>query len=173
MQAVLEPDEQEWLDLVDSRDRVIGIISRAEAWRTNARWVRVVNAFVVNAKGELWIPKRSASKAMFSLCLDMSVGGHIGVGESYEAAFIRETTEELNLDITKKVYCEIGYLHPAEHGLSAFMKVYELNLEAVPNYNRDDFASAEWVKPSALLERLSNGEPAKGDLEKLVKLFYT
>ena len=162
----------EILELVDNDDVVVGTITRGAAWRTGAQWVRVVNAFAVNARGELWIPKRSAAKEMFPLCLDMSVGGHVGVGESYEAAFIREAGEELNVNITTLRYRELGYLHPAGHGLSAFMRVYELELNETPHYNETDFVSAEWVRAEVLLERLADGEAAKGDLEKLVQLFY-
>ena len=162
----------EILDLVDDTDAVVGTVSREEAWRTNARWLRVVNAFVVNTKGDLWIPRRLASKAVFPLCLDMSVGGHVGTGETYEAAFVREAYEELNLDVIKVGYLELGYLNPVEHGVSAFMKVFEIRQNETPDYNEDDFGSAEWVEPALLLERLANGEAAKGDLEKLVRLFY-
>ena len=102
----------------------------------------------------------------------MSVGGHVGTGETYEAAFVREAYEELNLDVIKVAYLELGYLNPVEHEVSAFMKVFEIRQSETPNYNRDDFVSSEWVEPEALLERLSNGEAAKGDLEKLVNLFY-
>ncbi|CAN5902481.1 NUDIX hydrolase [soil metagenome] len=168
----MKAEHGEILDLVDATDVGVGTISRAEAWRTKARWVRVVNAFVVNRKSELWIPRRSASKEMFPLCLDMSVGGHVGAGESYEAALIRETQEELNVVLTSADYRELGYLNPVTHGLSAFMKVFEIGQDDAPDYNTDDFSSSEWVKPAILLERLAHGEAAKGDLEKLVRLFY-
>ena len=165
-------EQEEVLDLVNADDVVIGTITRGEAWRTNAKWIRVINAFVVNSQGELWIPKRTATKETFPLCLDMSVGGHVESGESYEAAFVREAQEELNLDVSTVGYRELGYLHPAEHGLSAFMKVFELRLDDAPPYNREDFEAAQWLRPEALLERLAKGEAAKGDLEQLVRLFY-
>ena len=162
----------ELLSLVDDTDVVIGTITRGEAWRTNAKWIRVINAFVVNSRGELWIPRRTATKETFPRCLDMSVGGHVESGESYEAAFVREAREELNLDVTTLGYRELGYLHPAEHGLSAFMKVFELKLDDAPPYNREEFEAAQWLSPEVLLERLANREAAKGDLEQLVRLFY-
>ena len=170
--AGIKAEHEEILDLVDDTDIMVGTIPREEAWRTNARWVRVVNVFVVNAKGELWIPRRSASKVMFPLCLDMSVGGHVGAGETYEAALIREAYEELNLDVAKVGYLELGHLNPVEHGVSAFIKVFEIRQNETPNYNRDDFINSEWIEPAVLLERLSDGEAAKDDLEKLVNLFY-
>lgn len=88
---------EEWLDLVNEHDQVVGRVTRSEAW-ANKFLVRVINAFVVNTAGQLWIPRRTAHKRMFPNCLDMSVGGHVEPGESYEAAFQRETFEELNLD---------------------------------------------------------------------------
>ena len=170
--AQVSAEHGEILELVDDTDTVTGTVSRAKAWRTKARWVRVVNAFVVNEEGKLWVPRRSASKSAFPLCLDMSVGGHVEAGETYEAAFLREAGEELNLDVTEVGYSELGYLNPVEHGLSAFMKVFEIRQNETPNYNEADFVSAEWVAPAALLERLTNSEAAKDDLEKLVRLFY-
>ena len=166
-------DQNERLDLVNDEDVVVGTISRGHARRTKAKWVRVINAFIINSQGELWIPRRTAHKETFPLCLDMSVGGHVVSGESYEVSFVREAAEELNLDVTKESYREIGYLNPVEHGLSSFMKVFELKMDEAPPYNRDEFISAEWLGPTVLLERLQRGEAAKGDLEQLVRLFYT
>lgn len=58
---------------------------------------RVVNAFLVNPEGKLWIPKRTSDKRIFPDCLDVSMGGHVESGESYEQALERELAEELNI----------------------------------------------------------------------------
>ena len=81
-------NDVEWLELVNERDEVIGSVTRDEAWARRLP-VRGVNAFLVNSRGELWIPRRTLHKRMFPGCLDMSVGGHVWCGESYEAAFRR------------------------------------------------------------------------------------
>ena len=60
----------EWLDLGDENDQVVGQIARDDAW-AQRRAVRVVNAFLVHRRGELWIPRRTASKRMFSGGLDV------------------------------------------------------------------------------------------------------
>jgi len=73
----------EYLDLVDLQDSVIGRKLRSEVYAEHLSNFRVVNAFVLNSKGELWIPRRTADKRIFPLCLDMSVGGHVESGESY------------------------------------------------------------------------------------------
>ncbi|MFY9463164.1 MAG: hypothetical protein WAP52_03190 [Candidatus Sungiibacteriota bacterium] len=64
----------ELLDLVDAQDRVIGVMRRGEVYAKGIHNIRVVNAFIINTKGELWIPRRTADKRSFPLCLDMRVG---------------------------------------------------------------------------------------------------
>ncbi len=162
----------EYLDLVDEHDVVIGKQKRSEVYAAGLSNFRVVNAFIVNSKGELWIPRRAADKRIFPLCFDMSMGGHVESGETYEQAFKRETQEELNFDTdTVPVHC-LGHLFPQPGGVGAFMKVYEIKMNEVPRYNEADFVEYFWLTPRALLERLASGEKAKSDLLPLVRLFY-
>lgn len=162
----------ELLDLVDKDDNTIGKALRSEIYAKGCSNFRVVNAFVVNSKGELWIPRRTPTKKIFPLCLDMSMGGHVESGETYEDAFRRETQEELNIEIDSVSYRLLGKLTPMEHNVSAFMKVYEIKMEQAPKYNPKDFIEYFWLTTKALLQKLQNGEKSKGDLPKLVKIFY-
>lgn len=63
-------------------------------------------------------------------------------------------------------------MNPYDHGVSAFMWVYQINTSQDPNYNRADFSSARWVHPVELLKQLVAGERAKGDLPSLVRKFF-
>lgn len=170
LKTELADEADEWLDLVDRDDQVIGRIGRAEAWEKRLP-VRGINAFLVNSRGELWIPRRTLTQRMFPGCLDMSVGGHVESGEDYLTAFKRETREELNVDIEAAVWRELGYFTPAD-GLNIFMRVYEIRTGTTPDFNPDDFTGAEWLTPRVLLERIEAGDPAKGDLAQLVRLCY-
>jgi isopentenyldiphosphate isomerase len=158
----------ELLDLVDETDTVIGQISRDDAWATQAR-VRVVNAFVVNTLGQLWIPRRTADKKMFPNCLDMGVGGHIQSGESYLAAFRRETQEELNIDLDQVPWRKTAYFSPLKTTLSAFMEVFEIQLEHTPAFNPEDFSESFWLTPQEAKQKIRSGDPAKGDLLELLE----
>lgn len=162
----------EYLDLVDLEDTVIGRKLRSEVYQENLSNFRVVNVFVVNSNGEIWVPRRAANKQIFPLCLDMSVGGHVESGESYMEAFKRETSEELNIDIDKVTFRLLGKLTPELDGVSAFMQVYEIALNETPHYNPDDFIEYFWLTPAEILRRIHEGENAKDDLPKLVKKFY-
>ena len=162
----------EKLVLVDDNDVVIGSKRRSEVQKEGLMNFRVINAFVINSKGEMWIPRRSASKRIFPLCLDMSVGGHVEEGESYDDTFRRETKEELGLDIDAVPHRLLGKLTPKTNLVSAFMQVYEIKLDTVPNYNKDDFVEYYWFTPKAYFDHVVKGEKVKGDLSQLVRKFY-
>lgn len=162
----------EYLDLVDENDNIIGKKKRSEVYAEHLSNFRVVNAFVVNSKGEIWIPRRTADKRIFPLCLDMSMGGHVESGETYKQTLKRETEEELNINTDNVSIRLLGHLTPQKDSVSAFMNVYEIKMDEAPNYNKNDFVEYFWLTPKMLFERIANGDKTKGDLPKLVKIFY-
>ncbi len=166
------PPSDEFLDLVDQNDNVIGKKRRSEIYTKNLSNFRVINVFIINSKGEIWIPRRTSNKRNFPLCLDMSIGGHVESGESYQDALKRESQEELNINTDKTKVHLLGHLTPQENMVSAFMNVYEIKMDKTPDYNKNDFIEYFWLTPKALFKRIANGEKTKEDLPKLVKIFY-
>ena len=165
--------EDEIIDIVDDFDNVIGQKKLSEVHRNKISHVRVVNLFLFNSTGELWIPRRTVFKENFPASLDMSMGGHVQSGESYEEALQRETEEELGLDILQYEVRLLGYLTPVRDKVPAFMKVYEIPTDHTPVLNKLEFSEAFWLTPHEILERIKRGELAKPDLAKLVEMFYT
>jgi len=162
----------EILDIVDEDDRVTGQMLRSEIYRKSLSCFRAVNAFLEDDRGRLWIPRRTADKKLFPLCLDMSMGGHVIAGESYEEAFARELREELRMYSLEYDVRMIGHLSPVKDGVSAFMKVYRIRTNRTPNFNKDDFVSSYWLYPWEILFRIQAGDRAKGDLARLIRIFY-
>lgn len=165
-------EAEEILDLVNEKDQVIGRITRSEAYAANLSNFRVINAFLVNRQGQLWIPRRTAYKRLFPLHLDCGFGGHVSSDESYEEAFTREMQEEIGLTIDQISYQDIGTLTPHQHNVSAFMHVYKVEYNQTPPFNPDDFVESFWLTPQQLLEKIKNGDKAKNDLPKLVMRFF-
>lgn len=163
----------ELLDLVNEQDQVIGQEWRSIVHKNKLNNFRSVNAFIKNSDGKLWIPLRTAHKRLFPSCLDFSMGGHVSAGEAYEEAFRRETEEELNIDINKVPFAQVGNFTPTRDAVSCFMHVYEIFMDTSPNYNLQDYVSFEWLSPRELLEKIENGTPAKGDLSKIVRKLYS
>jgi isopentenyl-diphosphate delta-isomerase len=164
--------DDEILDVVDKNDNVIGHKSRSDLYQEDSSDFRVINVFLVNDQGRIWIPRRTAHKSIYPLCLDMSVGGHVRSGESYEAAFKREVREELNIDTDHVPWRLLGHLTPYDDGVSAFMQVYEIQANQAPMYNPDDFVEYSWLGPEEILNKAQNGERVKDDLPKLIRIFY-
>ncbi len=163
------PDE--WLDLVDEKDVVIGKKKRADVYAEDLNNFRVVNVFVINDRGELWLPRRAPTKALFPLCLDVGAAGHVESGETYEQTFKRETAEELNVDVDTVPHRLLGHLTPKD-GVSAFMAVYEIQVTDAPDFNKNDFTEYFWMTPKDFFERYKKGEKVKGDLPQLMRSFY-
>ena len=166
--------ERIWL--VDEKDQPVG-----EGWQlrdhspNNSVWqnFRVVNVFVKNSRGQIWFPRRASHKRIFPNCLDMSMGGHVDFPETYEQAFARELKEELNIEARDVHPKLLGYLTPKDHpSLSAFMKVWEIEMEETPRFNPDDFSESFWFSSDEFRVRVKSGEGVKGDLPKLVDIFY-
>lgn len=88
----------ELLEHVDQDDNSIGPITREFAHRTGAPH-RAVHVVVWNCHGRILLQKRAASKESYPGSWDTSVGGHVGAGESYATAALRECREELGIHI--------------------------------------------------------------------------
>jgi NADH pyrophosphatase NudC (nudix superfamily) len=159
----------ELLDLVSENDTVIRSELRSIIYTQNLKWIRGVNALIINSKGQIWIPRRHPNKKVLPLYLDMSVGGHVQAGESYEQAFARETLEEINLDLNQVRWEKILRLTPPQHGSHAFTYVYAIYLDEAPNFNKDEFIDAQWFYPNELLRIIESGEKAKNDLRVILK----
>lgn len=162
----------ETLDLVNADDVVIGSKLRSEVYQEDLSNFRVINAFIKNSQGQLWIPRRTAHKKLFPSCLDVSVGGHVESGTTYDETFRKETMEELNIDINTVEHRLLGKLTPHRDHVSAFMQVYEISSDATPTYNPEDFTEYYWLTPQEFFEKFKQGEKVKGDLPQLIRAFY-
>jgi len=81
----------ELVDRVDKNDNIIGQTTKEEAHQ-NAYIHRVAAVFCFDPEGKLLVQHRKKD-GLF----DHSVGGHVGLGEAYEAAAEREMKEELGI----------------------------------------------------------------------------
>lgn len=162
----------ELLDQVNEKDEVIGQILRSQAYKEHLlSSIRSTWLFIQNAEGKLWIPRRNLTKPNNPGCLDGSVVGHVGAGESYEQAMIRETQEELRLDITKYSYKKIAKLSPQEHGILCHCEVFLVQIDDMEtfNFNPDDIYEGFWMFPHEVLHAIEQGEKAKSMLPVILK----
>src|SRR5258708_15720815 len=117
----------EIFDVVNDRDEVIGQASRADVHRTGLKH-RAVHVLIFNARGELFLQKRSLKKDNFPGVWGSSSSGHLDCGEAYDACALREVWEELGITLPNVPQRLVKIDACAETG-KEFVWVYETNHE--------------------------------------------
>jgi len=89
---------EEIFDIVNERDEVIDRKPRREV-HARGLWHRAVHVLVFNARGEVFLQKRSMKKDTAAGLWDSSSSGHVDSGEDYDACAVRELREEIGLKV--------------------------------------------------------------------------
>ena len=91
---------EEIFDVVNDRDEVIGQAPRREV-HAQGLWHRAIHVLVFNARGEVFLQKRSMLKDTAKGLWDSSSSGHVDTGENYDTCAVRELREEIGLVVTQ------------------------------------------------------------------------
>jgi len=91
---------EEVFDIVNERDEVIDRKPRREV-HARGLWHRAVHVLVFNARGEIFLQKRSMKKDTAAGLWDSSSSGHVDSGEDYDACAVRELREEIGLRVAQ------------------------------------------------------------------------
>src|ERR1019366_8983103 len=96
----MEIMSEEMFDIVNERDEAVGQNTRREV---HARGLlhRAVHVLVFNARGEVFLQKRSMRKDRHPGVWDSSSSGHVDSGEDYDATAVREVREEIGLKLSQ------------------------------------------------------------------------
>ena len=87
---------EEWFDVVDRNDAVIGRASREQVHREGLLH-RSAHLLVFDSSGRVLLQKRSMGKDRFPGRWDSSVSGHVDSGEDYDQCIVREAMEEIGI----------------------------------------------------------------------------
>ena len=87
----------EYFEVVNQQGEVLGVAPRSVCHGNPALVHRVIHVLVFNNAGMILLQKRSLNKDIQPGKWDTSVGGHLAVGETFEAAAHREMKEELSI----------------------------------------------------------------------------
>ncbi|SPD76004.1 Mutator MutT protein [uncultured Desulfobacterium sp.] len=114
----------QFLDVVDESDMVIGSATRREC-NSNPNLIhRAAYALIFSSDGRLFLHKRSNTKDTCPSLWSISVAGHVDQGETYEQTIRREIIEEIGIDL-KVEYLEKYLLrHINESEFSAVFRAY-------------------------------------------------
>lgn len=93
----IKDNEKELFPLVDEEGTVTGCATRGECHGGSRLLHPVVHLHVFNSKGELYLQQRPEWKDIQPGKWDTAVGGHVDYGEQWNAALVREASEELGI----------------------------------------------------------------------------
>ena len=89
----------ESFDVLNEYGEFTGKIATREECHKKGYWHRAVYAFIIDDKKNILLQKRSENKKLWPNMWDVTVGGHVISGEFGRQALIRETKEELGIEI--------------------------------------------------------------------------
>jgi len=103
------PSSGELLDVVDEYGEPTGQVMDKKTIHDEGIRHRDVHVWITNGEDFLQ-QQRTWDKSIMPGAWDISVGGHVGAGESYLDAAVRETSEELGLELSRDRFQAIGTL---------------------------------------------------------------
>jgi isopentenyl-diphosphate Delta-isomerase len=153
--VVSSDDEQ--LILVDSHDREIGFLAKADAHRGNGTLHRAFSLFVFNPAGELLLQRRASSKRLWPGYWSNTCCSHPRRGETMRLAIRRRLREELGLTAELELLFKFQYrsqydAQGAEHELCW---VYAGRSAEWPRANVNEVAAWRYIQPQALQAQIA------------------
>lgn len=149
---------EEYLDIIDDEDIVIGSAPYSEVHAKNLRH-RIVHVFVINKKQEFLLQLRSQKKSTYPGFWTMSIGGHVSAGEDYIDAAIREGKEELGLifpqnDLT--FHGKESYVNDVGHKI--YYQTFSLKSNGPFTPSEEEVERIEFFSLPAIHEMVEKGE---------------
>jgi isopentenyl-diphosphate Delta-isomerase len=153
--VVSSDDDQ--LILVDSDDREIGVLTKADAHLGRGTLHRAFSVLVFNPAGELLIQQRAQSKRMWPGYWSNTCCSHPRLGEEVDDAARRRLREELGLTAELEFLFKFQYqaqydARAAEHEVCW---VYAGRSSEPPRANVHEIAAWRYVTPEALGNELA------------------
>ena len=127
----------EYIDIADKDGISTGKTALKSEAHKNGWYHNTVHLWLYTAKGEILLQQRSYKKTIHPLLWDVSVAGHIDAGESFTTAAVRETKEEIGLDLNANELEKIGTeLHKTVYN-DGKIKDYEFHQIFIAELNSD------------------------------------
>jgi isopentenyl-diphosphate delta-isomerase type 1 len=143
---------EEWFDVVNERDEVVGRATRREV-HTTGLWHRAVHVLVFDATGRVFLQKRSMLKDLSPGLWDSSCSGHLDAGEDYDAAAVRELGEEIGVRVATCPGRWFRLEACADTGWE-FVWVYRMRYDGAITVDPLEIQFGEWVMPGEVTARM-------------------
>jgi len=141
----------ELVDIVDENDLVVGVVTRRQMRAEGLRH-RAVFIAVQGSDGRLLVHQRSFDKDLRPGAWDIAFGGVVGTGEPYDAAAVRELSEEIGITATDLVALGGGAF--AEDSYDLVARCYRVVHDGPFTFGDGEVIAAKWVNRTELRKLL-------------------
>ncbi len=148
--------KDELIDIVNEKDEVVGTSLKHDAHAQGKR-LRISHVFIFNSKGELALQLRSTTVSFKPGHWVTTGSGHIGAGETYLDAGIRELREEAGIDVP--LTFEGTEFYKADNGAEEFLGIMRGTYDGNFICDADDVAEIRWCLMEEVQRMVTRGEP--------------
>ncbi len=129
--------------------------------------IRIVHVFIFNAKGEMAVQLRSQNVNFLPGYWVTAGSGHVASGETYEQAGIRETQEEIGINVT--LMFEGTELYRNDLGHEEFLGVMRGEYDGAFTVHPQDVEKIEYFSMDQLQEMVTRNEKLHPEFIFLLK----
>jgi len=106
----------ELIDIVDQQGKPTGTIALKSKAHSKGLYHNTIHLWLFTSNGKILLQQRSHKKKIYPLLWDVSVAGHIDAGETFAEAALRETEEEIGLQLKPEYLKYVGtFLHESSY----------------------------------------------------------
>ncbi|HSW98793.1 MAG TPA: NUDIX domain-containing protein [Candidatus Saccharimonadales bacterium] len=139
--------------VVDEHDREVGAAMTAEVWEKGL-YHRIVSVFVLDARGQMLLQRRSVQVKAFPGCWDQAAGGHVDAGHGYDDTAALELAEETGLQGMPLETVATYRFNTQDEGrtINQFVRVYVARVPhgALVKPAADEVGELRWFTPAEL-----------------------
>ncbi|MCI8965441.1 MAG: NUDIX domain-containing protein [Clostridia bacterium] len=154
---------EELFDVINQKGEYTGRIEKRDVCHKEGLWHKAVAMFIINSKGQVLLQRRSKNKKLWPDMLDMTAGGHVLSGEFGFESIIRESKEELGIDIKREDMIFIGSsLSENVKGdiINKHLNEYYIVLKDVDEtkvkLQVEEVSEVRWMDKDEIIERVKN-----------------
>lgn len=150
----------EYVDVLDSNGKNTNQIKSREECHEKGLYHKIVIVFVLSPDNkEVLLQKRKSTLKYLPNLWDITAGGHVKAFENSYSAAIRETYEEIGLNLKKE---DLEFLissannNMGNHFVDYYIVHQKVNIKNL-KFNKKEIEKMKWFKVDNLIHRINDG----------------
>lgn len=155
----------ELVELFDNKRRPLDKVIERYGERGD-EYTQVVHAWIRNSKGEFLMQKRSMNKKFFPGKWSVT-GGGADAGETTLDALIRETKEEIGVELSEDEIELMMSIRRRYAFVDVYMAKKDLDINSI-TLQKEEVEEVKWASKDEIKEMIANG-----DIASSVKMYFS